>query len=47
MIKTTGPDHNKTFIVGVYINGEEKGVGTGKNKQEAEEEAARKALLVY
>lgn len=47
MIKTTGPDHNKTFIVGVYINGEEKGVGIGKNKQEAEEEAAKKALLAY
>ena len=47
ILNTTGPDHSKTFIVGVFVNGVEKGVGTGKNKQEAEEAAAKEALIVY
>lgn len=39
-----GPDHKKTFTVGVYINEEAIAKGEGLSKQEAEVEAARKAL---
>ncbi len=39
-----GPDHDKTFYMGVYINGEQYGTGTGKSKKEAAQQAAREAL---
>lgn len=39
-----GPDHNKWFQIGVFLNEERIGVGEGKNKQEAEQDAAEKAL---
>lgn len=40
----TGPDHQKTFQVEVMINGKSAGLGSGKSKQEAEQEAASAAL---
>ncbi len=43
-LSESGPDHDKHFTVGVYISGELYGEGTGKSKQDAEQEAARKAL---
>ena len=39
-----GPEHNKNFIAEVYLNGKFLGRGEGKNKKEAEMEAAREAL---
>jgi ribonuclease-3 len=39
-----GPDHDKTFSVLVRIGARELGKGTGKNKKEAEQSAARDAL---
>jgi len=39
-----GPDHNKVFQVAVYVNGLLHGTGTGKNKKEAEQQAALQAL---
>lgn len=45
ILQTSGPDHAKEFIVGVFIKGEKIGTGYGTNKQQAEEEAAKKALL--
>lgn len=39
-----GPSHAKIFTVGVYVKGEVVGQGTGKSKQEAEENAAKQAL---
>lgn len=39
-----GPDHNKKFVVGVYLGGDLVAEGEGKSKQEAEQEAARKGL---
>ncbi len=39
-----GPDHNKYFTVAVKIKDEVIATGKGKSKQEAEQEAARKAL---
>ncbi len=43
-VKETGPDHGKVFTVGVYIDGEMIATGDGKSKQDAEQEAAKKAL---
>ena len=39
-----GEDHSKTFSVAVYVGKEIVGVGTGKNKREAAQKAAREAL---
>ena len=43
----SGPDHDKTFLFEVLINGEVSGEGSGKTKKEAEQMAARKALEAY
>jgi len=43
----SGPDHDKTFLFEVLINGEICGEGSGKTKKEAEQMAARKALEAY
>lgn len=39
-----GEDHSKTFSVAVYIGDQVVGQGTGKNKREAAQNAAREAL---
>jgi len=39
-----GPPHAKIFTIGVYVNEQLAGEGMGKSKQEAEEQAAEKAL---
>jgi ribonuclease-3 len=44
VLKDSGPDHAKVFEVGVFVKGQLMGQGEGKNKQEAETEAARQAL---
>ena len=44
VIKETGPDHDKQFLVGVFLGEEEAGRGGGSSKQEAEREAAENAL---
>ncbi|HZI80574.1 MAG TPA: ribonuclease III [Vicinamibacterales bacterium] len=41
----TGPDHSKIFCVEVVVSGEVLGVATGRAKKEAEQDAARQALL--
>ncbi len=43
IVKKSGPDHNKTFWVEVEINGSNYGPGEGKNKKEAEQNAAESA----
>lgn len=43
-IDEIGPDHNKTFVVELSVNGEKKSQGVGSNKKEAEMSAAREAL---
>ncbi len=45
-LKDTGPDHDKHFTVGVYLGDDLVAEGTGKSKQDAEQEAARKGLAV-
>ncbi len=42
-----GPDHDKTFTVGVYVAGSKKGEGQGHSKQEAEGKAASEGVKVY
>lgn len=41
---TTGPDHNKTFLVNVYLNDTLMGEGEGSSKKKAEQNAAHDAL---
>ncbi len=43
-IKEIGPDHDKKFTVGVFLNNEMIGEGEGDSKQDAEQSAARDAL---
>ena len=43
-ISAFGPDHQKTFTMGVYVNEKLLAQGTSHSKQEAEEMAAQKAL---
>jgi ribonuclease-3 len=43
-IRETGPDHDKHFTVGVFLDSNLISEGSGKSKQDAEQEAARKAL---
>jgi ribonuclease III len=42
-----GPDHDKTFTVGVYVNDELRGQGVGPSKQAAQQKAAEAALAHY
>ena len=46
-LKEDGPDHDKTFTVGLYVGDELKGTGTGHSKQEAQTEAAREGVKKY
>jgi ribonuclease-3 len=41
-----GPDHDKHFTIGIHFGDELIAEGKGKSKQEAEQEAARKALEI-
>ncbi len=46
VLSETGPDHAKEFDVGVYLGSELVASGRGSSKQDAQIEAARKALEV-
>ncbi len=46
LVDQTGPCHDSTFTIRVLINGKSYGVGVGKSKKSAEQEAAKKALAV-
>src|SRR3989344_1305719 len=47
VISEEGPDHDKVFTVGAYIDGMLKGQGTGPSKQAAQVAAADLALKSY
>jgi ribonuclease-3 len=47
LISEEGPDHNKTFTIAVCVGNEEIGVGTGRTKKAAEQEAAYQAIQRY
>ncbi|MDL1969422.1 MAG: ribonuclease III [Candidatus Desulfofervidaceae bacterium] len=44
ILKTSGPDHNKQFKVGVFVNNELWGQGIGRSRKAAEQAAAKEAL---
>ena len=44
LVGESGPDHDKTFLVEVSLNGTVIGEGTGTSKKRAEQDAARAAL---
>lgn len=44
LVRTSGPDHQKTFEVQLILRGDVLGVGTGRTKKEAEQLAAKHAL---
>ena len=46
-MKEEGPDHDKTFTVGIYVGNSLKGIGTGHSKQEAQTEAAKQGVKSY
>jgi hypothetical protein len=43
VVQKTGPDHDRTFWIEVHIGDRSFGAGKGKNKKEAEQDAARLA----
>lgn len=43
-VKEEGPDHDRTFTIQVLIGNETMGIGSGKNKKEAEQAAAELAV---
>ena len=44
VLDSWGPDHEKTFKVGVYLDKKLMGVGEGRSKQKAEQQAALSAI---
>lgn len=44
MLKAEGPEHKRIFTMAVYINNREMGLGQGRSKQEAAQNAAGEAL---
>ena len=46
LLEEVGPDHDKSFTVGVMIGEKQVSTGTGHTKKAAEQEAAYRALLL-
>lgn len=44
MVESSGPDHNKTFVMRVMVGDQIYGVGAGQSKQDATQQAAAMAL---
>jgi len=47
VLNEEGPDHEKIFTVGVFVNGDLKGTGVGPSKQSGQQKAAETALAGY
>lgn len=47
VISEEGPDHDKIFTVGVFVEGKLLGQGTGPSKQAGQQQAAMSALKTY
>lgn len=47
VLSEEGPDHEKLFTIGVYVNRELKGQGAGPSKQSGQQKAAEDALNNY
>ena len=46
-LREEGPDHDKSFTVGLYVGDKLMGTGFGHSKQEAQTEAARAGVKIY
>lgn len=46
LLKEEGPDHNKSFEVGVFVDGDMVASAEGRTKKKAEQAAAYKAILI-
>jgi ribonuclease-3 len=46
-MEEVGPDHDKIFTLGVYVNDKLLGQGSGPSKQVAQQAAAQAALQTY
>jgi ribonuclease-3 len=44
VLQESGPEHQKSFVVGVFVQNQEWGRGTGNSKKSAEQAGARVAL---
>lgn len=44
LVKESGPEHQKTFTIGIKLDGKIFARGTGRSKKAAEQKAAQKAL---
>ena len=47
VLNEEGPDHEKTFTIGVFINGQLRGTGSGPSKQIGQQKAAEAALKTF
>ena len=47
VVGESGPDHNKTYTVEAKLNSNIIGRGSGKTKKEAEQNAAKEALVLF
>ena len=47
LVSESGPDHNKTFLVEVFLDSNRIGQGEGRSKKAAEQAAARDALQLF
>jgi ribonuclease-3 len=47
VVQEEGPDHEKHFTVEVHVDGRVIGTGRGRNKKEAEQEAAQEGIEVF
>jgi ribonuclease-3 len=45
LVSAEGPDHDRHYIVEVHVGGQPLGRGEGRNRRDAETEAARQALV--
>jgi len=45
VIEDDGPDHDKTFVVGIYFEDKQIATGEGRSKQEAQQSAAEAAYI--
>ncbi len=47
LVDESGPSHNKTFVYNVLLNNNVIGKGKGSSKRDAEQAAAREALILF
>jgi ribonuclease-3 len=47
VLSEEGPDHDKMFVIGVFVNNKIMGEGTGPSKQAAQVAAATSAVANY